>query len=161
MRWHVSHQTQSPVAGDLAPDFRLRYTPSQTIRLYQIRTKRIVIAFCPAVWEPTTRDQLIRYQQSLHLLYERNAMLIAISTDCVWCQMAFAHYHQIAYHLLSDGSPKGNVAQSYGVYDETHDTTRRALFLIQDRRIVWQMVVPHLLNPGLGGLLTALDSATD
>ncbi|MEM8535771.1 MAG: redoxin domain-containing protein [Chloroflexota bacterium] len=153
----MSHQTQSFVVGDLVPDFRLCHTPSQTIHLYQIRARRIVIAFCPAVWEPTTRKQLVGYQQSLHLLYQRNAMLITISTDCVWCQMAFANYHQIAYHLLSDGSPKGAVARSYGVYDEAHDTTRRALFLIQDRHIIWHTIVPYQLNPGLDALLTALD----
>ncbi|NOK62635.1 MAG: redoxin domain-containing protein [Chloroflexi bacterium AL-W] len=88
-------------------------------------------------------------------------MLVAISVDGVWCQMAFAHYHQIAYHLLSDGSPKGAVARTYGVYDEAHNTTRRALFLIQERRIVWQTVVPYPLNPGLNGLLTVLEALPD
>ncbi|MCG8349974.1 MAG: redoxin domain-containing protein [Chloroflexales bacterium] len=157
----MATQPQPRLIGECAPDFRLHYSPSQTLCLHHMTTQRVIVAFCPAVWEPTTKGQLALYQQSLHLFHERNATLVAISVDGVWCHMAFAHHHRITYHLLSDGSPKGAVARAYGVYDEERDMARRALFLIQDRRIAWQLVVPDALNPGLNGILTALEELSE
>jgi peroxiredoxin (alkyl hydroperoxide reductase subunit C) len=65
----------------------------------------------------------------------------------------------LRFPLLSDFHPKGEVAQRDGVYRQQDGITERALFVIDGQGITrWSYVSPIGVNPGVNGVLTALES---
>ena len=61
--------------------------------------------------------------------------------------------------MLSDAYPRGAVARAYGVYRSREGTSDRALIVIDPMGIIrWRYVVPREVNPGVDGLLTALEA---
>ena len=44
-------------AGAVAPDFSLRSTPDQAVKLSDFRGQPVVLAFYPADWSPVCGDQ--------------------------------------------------------------------------------------------------------
>jgi alkyl hydroperoxide reductase subunit AhpC len=61
--------------------------------------------------------------------------------------------------LLSDDDPAGAVAAAYGVFNEADGLSERALFVLDPRGIVhWSSISPRGINPGMDGILSALES---
>ena len=146
-------------SGVPAPDFTLHEAPGQPISLSDLRGQRVVLVFYPADWSPVCGDQLTLYNE-LYPEFERlGAQVLGISVDGAWCHAAFAESRQLAFPLLADFEPKGDVARRYGVYREADGTSERALFVIDaDGVVQWSYVSPVDVNPGADGILAALES---
>jgi peroxiredoxin len=145
--------------GTPAPDFTLRATPDQTVRLSELRGRPVILAFYPADWSPVCGDQMALYNEILPDFGDHGAQLLGISVDGVWCHAAFAKDRGLHFPLLSDFEPKGAVARLYGAYREPEGTSERALFVIdRDGVIRWSYCSPIGVNPGADGILTALES---
>jgi peroxiredoxin len=104
--------------GAAAPDFELRSTPDQSVRLADFRRHPLIIAFYPADWSPVCTDQMALYNEVLPEFRRHNANLAGISIDHAWCHAAFAQSRNLHFPLLADFHPKGEVAKRYGVYDD-------------------------------------------
>jgi peroxiredoxin len=153
-------QFASPVlhAGALAPDFTLLATPDQKISLSELRGSPVVMAFYPADWSPVCGDELELFNAALGAFRRVNAQLIAISVDSVWSHAAYASQRKFHFPLLADFEPKGEVARAYGVYRPTEGVCERALFVLDDEGIIrWAYVSPITVNPGVDGILGALE----
>jgi peroxiredoxin len=145
-------------AGMPAPDFTLQATPDQKITLSELRGAPVVIAFYPADWSPVCGDELGLFNAALAELRRLGAQLIAISVDSAWSHTAFAAQRKLHFPLLSDFEPKGEVARSYGVYRAKEGVCERALFVLDGNGIVrWAHVSPITVNPGVDGILGALE----
>ena len=146
-------------AGSRAPDFELKSTPDQTVRLSDFRGRPTILAFYPADWSPICTDQMALYNEILPEFDKFNAVLFGISIDHAWCHLAFAHDRNLRFPLLADFHPKGEVARSYGVYDDSIGMSERALFVVDgDGTIHWSYVSPIGVNPGADGILSALEA---
>jgi len=144
-------------AGTPAPDFALKSTPDQTVKLSEFRGRPVVLAFYPADWSPVCGDQMGLYNEMLSEFEEFGAELLGISVDGAWCHAAFCRDRKLHFPLLADFEPKGEVARLYGVYRPDDGTSERALFVINaDGIIHWSYVSPVGVNPGAGGILSAL-----
>lgn len=144
--------------GTPAPDFTLPRSPHATVSLGDFRGRRIVLAFYPADWEPVSHEQLTVYQEYAPALDELRAVVVGISTDGVWSHAAFAREIGVRFPLLSDSHPKGAVARAYGVYLGHKESSNRALFVVDERGIIrWSRSYPDLVNPGVDGILCALE----
>ncbi|MCY0994821.1 redoxin domain-containing protein [Nannocystis sp. ILAH1] len=144
--------------GVEAPDFTLKATPDQAVSLSDFRGRPIVLAFYPADWSPVCGDQMSVYNQILDEFRTHDAQLLAISTDGVWCHLAFARDRRLGFPLLADFEPKGAVGRAYGAYDDKEGVCERALFVIDgDGRIAWSYLSPSGVNPGADGILAALE----
>ena len=155
----MSNETTVLPPGTIAPDFTLHTTPDQTVSLSDFKGQPVVLVFYPADFSPVCGDQLALYNQVLPTFrkYGGDVQLLGISVDGVWCHQAYAHDRKLKFPLLSDFHPMGATAKTYGVYDETTGTTKRALFVIDpDGKIAWNHVSPAGLNPGADGILEAL-----
>src|SRR5438552_18812543 len=151
------NQTVLP-AGTPAPDFSLRSTPDQTVKLSEFRGQPVVLVFYPADWSPVCTDQLALYNELKPEFSEFDAQLIGISCDGVWCHLAFSKDRKLHIPLLADFEPKGAVARRYGVYREKDGESERALFVIDPEGVIrWSYVSPVGINPGADGILKALD----
>lgn len=148
-------------AGTVAPDFRLQRTPHQTVALSSFRGQPVILAFYVADWHPVCTDQLALYQEFLPEFQPFNATLLGISGDRPWSHLAFASDYRLTFPLLSDSQPKGAVAQAYGVYRPQEGLSERALFVIDVVGIIrWSYLAPVCVNPGVDGILTALEKLT-
>ena len=146
-------------AGESAPDFELKSTPDQFVKLSDFRGRALIIAFYPADWSPVCTDQMALYNEILHEFRRLGAELVGISIDHAWCHMAFAKHRNLHFPLLADFHPKGDTAQQYGVYDENIGMAERTLFVIDgEGTIGWSYVSPIGVNPGADGILAALES---
>jgi peroxiredoxin len=145
--------------GTTAPAFDLRATPDQSVSLASFRGSPLVMAFYPADWSPICTDQMALYNEVLPEFRRFGACLVGISIDHAWCHVAFASNRNLHFPLLADFHPKGRVAESYGVYDDSSGMAERALFVIDREGVIaWSYVSPIGINPGADGILNALES---
>lgn len=145
-------------AGTPAPDFSLRATPDQTLKLSELRGNPVILMFYPADWSPVCGSEVDVFNQALPLFRQKHAQLLGISVDSVWSHQAFIKDHKLQFDLLADFEPKGAVSRAYGAYDTETGTSKRALFLIDGNGIIaWSYLSPTAVNPGADGVLDALD----
>ncbi|WP_222105690.1 redoxin domain-containing protein [Paraburkholderia sp. BCC1884] len=144
--------------GMEAPDFTLLATPDQRMSLSELRGAPVIIAFYPADWSPVCGDELGLFNAALPTFHQSKAQLIAISVDSVWSHSAFSEQRKFHFPLLADFEPKGEVARRYGVYRSADGVCERALFVLDEHGIVrWAYVSPITVNPGVDGILSALE----
>lgn len=147
--------------GATAPDFTLDATPDQKLSLHELRGKPVVLVFYPADWSSVCGDELSVFNAAGHLFERYGVVVLGISVDSAWSHAAYREAHKITFDLLADYNPKGAVAASYGAYDEADGYCKRALFLIDaDGTIAWSYLSPTAINPGVDGVLDALDRLT-
>jgi peroxiredoxin len=145
-------------AGAAAPNFTLKSTPDQSVKLSDFRGRPVVLAFYPADWSPVCGDQMGLYNEILPEFEKFGAELLGISVDGAWCHTAFSRDRKLHFPLLADFEPKGAVARLFGVYRETDGTAERALFVIDEAGVIhWSYVSPVGVNPGADGILSALE----
>jgi peroxiredoxin len=155
----ANYPTGALEPGTVAPEFELKTTPDQSVRLADFRGRRLIIAFYPADWSPVCTDQMALYNEVLPEFRRLGAELFGVSVDGAWCHRAFAEHRNLHFPLLADFEPKGEIARRYGVYDQAGGVSERALFVLDgDGVIRWSYVSPIGVNPGADGILTALES---
>jgi peroxiredoxin len=154
----MSDHSNALQAGVAAPEWDLKSTPDQSVRLTDFRGRNLIMAFYPADWSPVCTDQMALYNEILPEFKRHNAELVGISIDHAWCHNAFAQSRNLHFPLLADFHPKAEVAQAYGVYDDGIGMAERALFVLDgDGTIHWSYVSPIGVNPGADGILAALE----
>jgi len=145
--------------GSNAPGFTLPATGSEAISLSQFEGQPVVLVFYPADASPVCSNQLALYNESLHLFANYDAQLLAISIDDLESHRSFAKELGLNFPLLADVDPAGQVASEYGVLNPADGKCDRALFVIDSQgKIHWSYVSPRGVNPGAGGILSALES---
>jgi peroxiredoxin len=155
----MSHPESALPPGTPAPDFTLRTTPDQTVTLSELRGRPVVLVFYPADWSPVCTDELAVFNQLLPEFQRFNAEILGISVDGIWCHNAFADARNLGFNLLSDFEPKGEVSKAYGAYRDKEGTSKRSNFVIdEDGVIAWNEESPTGINPGVGGVLQALEN---
>ncbi|MGF6767548.1 peroxiredoxin [Paraburkholderia sp. GAS199] len=140
-----------------ASDFTLRPIPDQRISLSEWRGAPVIIAFYPPDWSPVCGDELEVFNSALPAFHRFSAQLIAVSVDTVWSHAAFVEQCKFHFPLLADFEPKGEVAQCYDAYRASEGVCERALFVLDAHGIIrWSYVSPITVNPGVDGILDAL-----
>ena len=145
-------------AGAPAPDFSLLATPDQRLALSELRGRPVVLVFYPADWSPVCGDELGVFNAALPLFKPKQAQVLGISVDSVWSHQAFIEARHLHFSLLADFEPKGAVSRAYGAYDDDAGSSKRALFVVDAAgKIAWSYLSPVAVNPGVDGVLDALD----
>jgi peroxiredoxin len=152
----------TPDIGTAAPEIVLPAGPAHSWALRDLRGRPVVLVFYPADWEPVSTDQLTHYNEIVPQIRAFDAELVGISVDGIWCHQAFAKALGLRFRLLSDACPRGAAARAYGVYRSREGTCERALVVIDPRgNIRWRYVAPREINPGVDGILTALEALAE
>src|SRR5919199_3582426 len=155
---------EAPAQGSLqpgtpAPDFSLARAPGATQRLSELRGRPVILVFYPADWSPVCGDEVALFNEVLPEFQRHNAEVLGISVDGVWCHQAFAKARNLRFPLLADFEPKGAVSRAYGAYRAREGFSERALFVIDgDGVIRWSYLSPVDVNPGVDGVLAALEA---
>jgi peroxiredoxin (alkyl hydroperoxide reductase subunit C) len=142
-----------------APDFELKSTPDQNVSLADFLGRPVVVVFYPADFSPVCGDEMALFNETLPELDRFKAQVLGISVDNIWSHIAFSRARNLRFPLLSDFHPKGEVSRKYGAYRDQDGIAERALFVIDGGGVIqWSYVSPVGVNPGVNGVLTALES---
>ena len=133
--------TALPV-GAAAPDFTLRTQNGERVTLSEFRgSKNVVLVFYPFAFSGICTGELCEIRDDLGRFVAEDVQVLAISCDHMFSQRAWADKEGYFFPLLSDFWPHGEVARSYGVFDEQVGAAVRGTFLVDTEGVVrWTLV---------------------
>ncbi len=126
-----------PAMGSLAPDFELKDDGGHTVRLSDLRGKRVVIYFYPKDDTPGCTVQACGFRDNYVEIQEQNAVVLGISPDGESSHAKFKTKFNLPFTLLAD--PEHTVAEAYGVwreksmYGKTYMGIIRSHFLVDEQ----------------------------
>lgn len=102
--------------GDLAPEFELPTDNGTTLKLSDLRGKRVVLYFYPKDDTSGCTTQACGFRDAYPQIEERNAVVLGVSPDGVKSHQKFKTKYDLPFVLLAD--EEHQVAEAYGVWVE-------------------------------------------
>ncbi len=130
----------SVTEGQIAPDFTLPATDGSTVRLSDLRGKKVVLYFYPKDDTPGCTKEACAFRDNLGVLQSMGVVVLGVSPDSVASHQKFAQKYGLPFPLLADEGAQ--VATTYGVWKEkkqygrTYMGIERTTFLIDENGIV-------------------------
>lgn len=132
-----------PRVGQPAPEFSLRNQHGEQIELReQLARGPVLLVFYPFAWSSVCTGELCGIRDdAAGFTADGTAQVLAVSVDPMFTLRAWSDDQGFEFGLLSDFWPHGQVAQAYGVFDETAGMAIRGTFLIDPAGVVrWSQV---------------------
>ena len=105
-----------------------------------------MLAFFPAAFSPGCTTEMTKYQESSGQFNAHNTVILGISVDSPWANVAFAEKLGAQFPILSDA--KRDISRAYGVFDEQNVLARRTTFVMDREGIVQQVfMAQEALDP--------------
>jgi peroxiredoxin Q/BCP len=127
-------------AGDPAPDFELPSDGGETVRLRDLRGKKVVLYFYPRDDTSGCTREACGFRDALPDIEERNAVVLGVSPDSIRSHERFRDKYDLNFPLLADEDH--SVAEAYGawgkkkMYGREYEGVLRSTFLIgEDGRV--------------------------
>ncbi len=115
-------------AGDIAPDFEATDCRGRSVKLSELKGKRVVLFFFPKAFTPACTIEVRNFRDHQAQIESLNATLIGVSLDKPERQCEFAKAENIDFALIGDASRK--ISDAYGVVWPVMRRDRRATFVI-------------------------------
>ncbi len=134
--------------GDEAPDFELQDQERQPVRLSSFRgSKNVVVVFYPMSFTPTCQGELCAIRDSLPDFDGDDVQTLAISCDTSAVHKRWADEQGYRFPILADFWPHGEVARTYGVFDDASGLALRGTFILDKQGTVVYKVVNAIKSP--------------
>jgi peroxiredoxin Q/BCP len=123
--------------GQPAPDFSLRDVEGNTVRLAELRGKKVVLYFYPKDDTPGCTKEACSFRDQYSRFDDRSVVILGVSPDDEASHATFAAKYSLPFRLLAD--PGAQVAIAYGVWKEknnfgkTYMGVERTTFLIDEQ----------------------------
>jgi peroxiredoxin len=145
------------VVGQEAPDFELENQDKKKVKLSDLRGKsKVVLAFYPLDFSPVCSNEHVCFREDFPKFTAKDAVILGISVDSVWCHKAFKAGRMIPYDLLSD--IKREVVQKYDLYLPEGNIGRRATIIVgKDGKVAWFKEQPLRQERDNAEILAALE----
>ena len=128
-----------PAVGSPAPDFTLPSTSGQSVRLSDLKGKKVLLAFFPLAFTGTCTAELCAFSEDYAQFEQQGAVVLPISVDSIPTLKEFKAKERMTVDLLSDF--KREVARSYGVLNEERFFSNRAYVLVDAAgKVRWTFV---------------------
>ncbi len=125
------------VPGDKAPDFTLKDQNWQPVSLADYRDKKnVLLVFFPLAFTGICQGELDEIRDNLPQYENDETATLAISVGPPPTHKIWALQSGYLFPVLSDFWPHGEVAQQYGVFNETSGVSNRGTFLVDKSGIV-------------------------
>ena len=102
--------------GDPAPDFTAVTDTGETLRLSDLRGKRVVLYFYPKDDTPGCTAQACGFRDQYPVIEEKNAVVLGVSPDSAQSHRKFKTKYNLPFTLLVDEDHA--IAEAYGVWLE-------------------------------------------
>ncbi|MFP4311966.1 MAG: peroxiredoxin [Nitriliruptoraceae bacterium] len=117
--------------GDQAPDFELKDQTNRPVRLSDYRGKKhVLVVFYPLSFTGVCEGEMCQIRDSIETFRNDEVETLAISVDAPPTHARWAHEQGFEFPLLSDFWPHGEVASTYGVFDEAIGLALRGTFIV-------------------------------
>jgi peroxiredoxin len=123
--------------GQEAPDFELRGSTGEPVRLSSYRgEKAVALVFYPFTFTRVCQGELCQLRDDLSAFEGAGVQVLAVSCDTAPAQKKWAEEQGYQYPVLSDFWPHGAVASAYGAFNEALGCAERVTFLIDREGVV-------------------------
>ncbi|MGN6792096.1 MAG: peroxiredoxin [Streptosporangiaceae bacterium] len=128
--------------GNIAPDFELKDQHGSPVKLSELRGKKnVVLVFYPLAFSGVCTGELREMRDSFPEANRDDVEVLTVSVDSVYAHRAWADQEGYEFGLLSDFWPHGDVARSYGVFDDALGLATRGTFIIDKSGVVrWKVI---------------------
>ena len=123
-----------PTVGSVAPDFTLPADDGSTVRLSDLRGRRVVLYFYPKDDTPGCTTQACGFRDNYVEITEKDAVVFGISPDGVNSHVKFRTKFDLPFRLLADEDHK--VAELYGVWGEKNNYGKKYFGIIRSHFVV-------------------------
>jgi peroxiredoxin Q/BCP len=123
--------------GDKAPDFTVRDGEGATVRLKDLRGKKVALYFYPKDDTPGCTKEACSFRDSFAKFKKRGIEVLGVSFDSEVKHKKFAQKYDLPFRLLADTDRA--IAEGYGTYGEkkfmgrTYMGIHRMTFLIDEK----------------------------
>jgi len=124
-------------AGSQAPEFTLKDSNHQQVSLSSFRgSKHVLLVFYPFAFSGTCQGELCQLRDELADYSSADVQVVGVSVDTPYSLKMWAEQQGYEFPLLSDFWPHGEVASTYGVFNEKAGFANRGTFLIDKDGVV-------------------------
>jgi peroxiredoxin Q/BCP len=120
--------------GDLAPDFSLLSDTGETVRLSDLRGRRVVLYFYPKDDTSGCTTQACGFRDAYLEIEEKNAIVLGISPDGVKSHQKFKTKHNLPFTLLVDEDH--SASEAYGVWQEKSMYGKKYMGIVRSHFVV-------------------------
>ena len=123
--------------GDKAPDFTVTDGEGKTVRLKDLRGKKVVLYFYPKDDTPGCTKEACAFRDSYSKFRKRGIEVFGVSLDSEKSHQKFSRKYDLPFRLLADTDRA--VSERYGTYGEkkfmgrTYMGNHRMTFLIDEK----------------------------
>ena len=123
--------------GAVAPDFTLKDQNTQLVTLSSYRNvKNVLLVFYPLAFTGTCQGELCKVRDELPTFENDETAILAISVGPPPTHKIWAAEQGYTFPLLSDFWPHGEVAQAYGVFNDSAGFANRGTFVVDKSGII-------------------------
>jgi peroxiredoxin (alkyl hydroperoxide reductase subunit C) len=127
----------APEVGTEAPDFTLKDQNNQLVTLSSFRGERnVLVVFYPFAFSGTCTGEMCAIRDDLPNFQNDDVQVLGVSVDHVYALKAWALDQGYEFPLLSDFWPHGEVAKTYGVFNNDRGMAVRGTFLVDRSGII-------------------------
>jgi peroxiredoxin Q/BCP len=120
--------------GDPAPDFALKTDSGETLKLSDLRGRKVVLYAYPAAMTPGCTKQACDFRDSLASLQTAGYRVVGISPDAPAKLAKFREHDALTFPLVSD--PDRSTLNAYGAYGEKQNYGRTMLGVIRSTFVI-------------------------
>jgi peroxiredoxin Q/BCP len=146
--------------GQPAPEFALKDGSGNTVRLSDLRGKKVVLYFYPKDMTPGCTQEACDLRDRHDRLQAAGAVVLGVSPDSEKSHQKFAAKYELPFPLLAD--PDNTAASAYGVWKEksmygrTYMGIERSTFLIDEEGKIARIWPKVKVNGHADEILAAL-----
>lgn len=130
--------------GDLAPDFTTKNQHGEDVTLSELRGSSVLVVFYPFAFSGICTNELCEIRDNLEDFKNSDVRVLAISCDPMFSLRAWSDQDGYEFDLLTDFWPHGDIARSYGVFNDQIGAATRGSFLIDAEGVVRWLVMNDL-----------------
>ena len=126
-----------PKEGSAAPSFTAKNANGETVRLKDLRGRKVVLYFYPKDDTPGCTKEACSFRDAFADFQQQGIEVIGVSVDSEASHKKFTAKYKLPFTLLAD--PDHSIADAYGVYGEkkfmgrTYMGVKRITFLIDEK----------------------------
>ena len=126
--------------GSPAPDFSLYSTDGSEVSLASLKGRKTLVVFIPFPFTGNCQDELCTIRDRHAELNDLDANVVAITTNPVFSNKAWADQNGLDFPVLADFWPHGAVTDAYGTFDPKVGAANRSTYVLDEEGTVRAIV---------------------